>query len=78
MHRCARSRPRVVRTTYSKARGVKRGRKPELSPHQQKEARRRDRGEAVREIARTYNVSHSTICNLAIKRTRSDTNPPEH
>jgi DNA invertase Pin-like site-specific DNA recombinase len=47
------------------ARGVKMGRKPKLTPHQQKEAvKRRDRGEAVREIARTYNVSHSTISRL--------------
>ena len=42
------------------ARGVKMGRKPKLTPHQMKEAiRRRDRGEeALREIARSYNVSH--------------------
>jgi DNA invertase Pin-like site-specific DNA recombinase len=47
------------------ARGVKMGRKPKLTPHQQKEAlRRRDAGEATREIARTYNVSHSTISRL--------------
>ena len=39
------------------------GRKPKLTPHQQREAiRRRDaKGEPVREIARTFNVSHSTI-----------------
>src|SRR5271167_1941923 len=49
------------------ARGVKMGRKPKLTPHQQKEAiKRRDRdGEPVREIARSYNVSHSTISRLA-------------
>jgi DNA invertase Pin-like site-specific DNA recombinase len=48
------------------ARGVKMGRKPKLTPHQMKEAvRRRDAGEATREIARTYNVSHSTISRLA-------------
>ena len=48
------------------ARGVKMGRKPKLTPHQQKEAiKRRDRdGEPVREIARSYNVSHSTISRL--------------
>jgi len=47
------------------ARGVKMGRKPKLTPHQRREAiRRRDGGEAVREIARTYNVSHSTISRL--------------
>ena len=39
---------------------------PKLTPHQQREAiRRRDReGEPVREIARTFNVSHSTISRL--------------
>jgi len=47
------------------ARGVKMGRKPKLTPHQQQEAiKRRDNGEATREIARTYNVSHSTISRL--------------
>lgn len=47
-------------------RGVKMGRKPKLTPHQIKEAiKRRDRGEATREIARTYNVSHSTISRLS-------------
>ena len=42
------------------------GRKPKLTPHQQREAmRRRDtKGEPVREIARTFNVSHSTISRL--------------
>jgi DNA invertase Pin-like site-specific DNA recombinase len=50
----------------AKARGVKMGRKPKLTPHQQREAiKRRDtKGEPVREIARTYNVSHSTISRL--------------
>jgi DNA invertase Pin-like site-specific DNA recombinase len=46
----------------AKARGVKMGRKPELSPFQQREAiKRRDiKGEPLREIARMFNVSHST------------------
>src|SRR5450432_2532937 len=49
----------------AKARGVKMGRKPTLTPHQMREAiRRRDKGEPVREIARTFNVSHSTISRL--------------
>jgi DNA invertase Pin-like site-specific DNA recombinase len=50
----------------AKERGVKMGRKPKLTPHQIREAiKRRDReGEPVREIARTYNVSHSTISRL--------------
>jgi DNA-binding NarL/FixJ family response regulator len=48
------------------ARGVKLGRKPKLTPHQQKEAlRRREAGEPMRDIARSYNVSHSTISRLA-------------
>jgi DNA invertase Pin-like site-specific DNA recombinase len=50
----------------AKARGVKMGRKPKLTPHQIREAvGRRDKGETVRDIARTYNVSHSTISRLA-------------
>jgi DNA invertase Pin-like site-specific DNA recombinase len=47
------------------ARGVKLGRKPKLTPHQIKEAlRRKDEGEALREIARSYNVHNSTISRL--------------
>ena len=47
------------------ARGVKLGRKPKLTTHQQREAiKRRNAGEPMREIARTYNVSHSTISRL--------------
>jgi len=50
----------------AKARGVKMGRPPKLTPHQIKEAlQRRDAGEPMREIARSYNVSHSTISRLA-------------
>jgi DNA invertase Pin-like site-specific DNA recombinase len=53
--------------TRAKARGVKFGRKPTLTPHQQTEARaRRAAGEALVEIARTYNVSHSTISRLTL------------
>jgi DNA invertase Pin-like site-specific DNA recombinase len=49
----------------AKARGVKMGRKPKLTPHQHAEAiRRKDGGEAVREIARTFDVHHSTISRL--------------
>ena len=51
----------------AKARGVRMGRKPKLTAHQQCEAaKRRDAGEPVREIARTYNVSHSTISRLTV------------
>jgi DNA invertase Pin-like site-specific DNA recombinase len=50
----------------AKARGARMGRPPKLTPHQVKEAlRRRDAGgESMRDIARTYNVSHSTISRL--------------
>jgi DNA invertase Pin-like site-specific DNA recombinase len=49
----------------AKARGVKMGRKPKLTAHQQAEAiKRRDAGEPIREIARTYNVHNSTISRL--------------
>jgi DNA invertase Pin-like site-specific DNA recombinase len=49
----------------AKARGVILGRKPKLSPHQRREAlARREAGEVLTDIARTYNVSHSTISRL--------------
>jgi DNA invertase Pin-like site-specific DNA recombinase len=49
----------------AKARGVKMGRKPKLTQHQKAEAiKRRDQGEPLREIARSYNVSHPTISRL--------------
>jgi DNA invertase Pin-like site-specific DNA recombinase len=50
----------------AKAQGVKMGRKPELNAYQQREAiRQRDiKGEPLREIARMFNVSHSTISRL--------------
>jgi DNA invertase Pin-like site-specific DNA recombinase len=50
----------------AKARGVKLGRKFKLTPHQQKEARaRREGGETLIDIARSYNVSHSTISRIS-------------
>ena len=50
------------------ARGVKMGPKPKLTLHQMKEAiQPRERGdETLREIARSYDVSHSTISRLTI------------
>ena len=49
----------------AQARGVRFGRKPKLTAHQQQEAlERRARGEALVEIARSYAVSHSTISRL--------------
>jgi hypothetical protein len=47
------------------ARGKRFGRKPKLSGFQIEEAlRRRDAGEALTDIARSYGVSHSTISRL--------------
>jgi hypothetical protein len=49
----------------AKARGVRLGRRPKLTPHQRKEALgRREAGEPLVEIARSYAVSHSTISRL--------------
>jgi DNA invertase Pin-like site-specific DNA recombinase len=49
----------------AKARGVKLGRRSKLTVHQKREAlARREAGEPLVEIARTYNVSHSTISRL--------------
>ena len=49
----------------AKAKGVKFGRKPKLTAHQQQEARRRiEAGETQRSIARSYNVSQATISRL--------------
>jgi DNA invertase Pin-like site-specific DNA recombinase len=49
----------------AKARGVHMGRPAKLTPHQRREAiARRDAGETLVEIARTYNVSHATISRL--------------
>jgi hypothetical protein len=46
-------------------RGVKFGRDFKLTPHQRQEAiRRREAGETLVEIARSYNVSHPTIMRL--------------
>jgi DNA invertase Pin-like site-specific DNA recombinase len=50
----------------AKARGVKVGRRPKLTNHQKREASDgRAAGEAVRDIARSFNVSHSTISRLS-------------
>ena len=50
----------------AKARGQTFGRRPKLTPFQKQEAlARRAAGESVREIARSYNVSASTISRLA-------------
>src|SRR5712671_5978036 len=50
----------------AKVRGVILGRKPKLTSHQKREAMaRRDAGEVLTDIARSYNVSHSTISRLS-------------
>src|SRR5690349_8242297 len=49
----------------AKVKGVKFGRKPKLTAHQQREAAARiKRGETQRSVARSYNVSQSTISRL--------------
>jgi DNA invertase Pin-like site-specific DNA recombinase len=50
----------------ARARGVLFGRPRKLTPHQRREAiARRDTGdESLTDIARSYNVSHSTISRL--------------
>jgi DNA invertase Pin-like site-specific DNA recombinase len=58
-----------VRTSDGRARAKANGqsfdRKPKLTPHQQREAiKRRDEGEALGSIARSYNVSPATISRL--------------
>jgi DNA invertase Pin-like site-specific DNA recombinase len=53
----------------AKARGVHMGRPPALTPHQRKEAiARRDAGESLADIGRSYDVSHSTISRLQAER----------
>ena len=49
----------------AKAAGVRLGRKPKLTPHQLAEAKvRKAAGESMTAIARSFNVSHSTISRL--------------
>lgn len=47
------------------AKGIKMGRKPKLTHYQQKEAAARvESGESLREVARSYNVAHTTIARI--------------
>jgi len=60
----------LARTSEGRARavtrGVKMGRGFALTPEQRRQALARlDAGEASREIARTFNVAHTTIGRLA-------------
>jgi DNA invertase Pin-like site-specific DNA recombinase len=51
----------------AKAAGVHMGRPSKLTRHQKQEAiARRDAGESLTDIARTYNVSHTTIGRLTV------------
>jgi DNA invertase Pin-like site-specific DNA recombinase len=60
----------------AQARGVRFGRKLKLTQHQITEAlRRREAGEALVEIGRSYNVSHSTISRLTEPHQVSDAFP---
>jgi YafQ family addiction module toxin component len=49
----------------AKARGVRLGRRPKLTLHQQKEARRRAGGATLKELAKSYNVAVATISRPA-------------
>jgi DNA invertase Pin-like site-specific DNA recombinase len=64
-HRRIKERPARGRAD-AKAKGVKFGRKPKLTTHQQRQAiRRRDvDGKTLRSIGRSYNVSPQTISRL--------------
>jgi DNA invertase Pin-like site-specific DNA recombinase len=49
------------------SRGVRMGRKRKLTPHQQAEVRkRREEGQSVRELGRSYNVSPNTISRIRL------------
>jgi DNA invertase Pin-like site-specific DNA recombinase len=51
----------------AKARSMRMGRKPKLTPHRKQEGlRRKENGEAMREIARSYNVHNSRISRLSV------------
>jgi hypothetical protein len=53
----------------AKEKGVKFGRKPTLTPHQQKEARKRlEAGEPQRSVARSYNVSRRRFHDLRYRK----------
>ena len=61
---------RILKRTHegrqiAQAKGVRMGRKPKLTPHQQNEARQRfAKGESTRDLAKSYGVSVSTISRL--------------
>jgi DNA invertase Pin-like site-specific DNA recombinase len=61
---------RIIKRTHegrqiARAKGVRMGRKPKLTEHQQQEARQRiAKGEPTRDLAKSYGVSISTISRL--------------
>src|SRR5271157_5456004 len=61
---------RIIERTHegrqiARAKGVRIGRKPKLTPHQKTEARQRiAKGESTRDLAKSYGVSVSTISRL--------------
>jgi DNA invertase Pin-like site-specific DNA recombinase len=61
---------RIIKRTHegrqiARAKGVRMGRKPKLTAHQQQEARQRiAKGEPTRDLAKSYGVSISTISRL--------------
>ncbi len=63
---------RIIKRTHegrkiAQAKGVRMGRKPILTPHQKKEARKRiAKGESTRDLAKSYGVSVSTISRLSV------------
>jgi hypothetical protein len=64
-------RQRIIKRTHegrkiARAKGVKMGRRPILTPHQIKEARHRiAEGETTRDLAKSYHVSVSTISRFS-------------
>ena len=62
---------RIIKRTHegrqiARAKGVRMGRKPKLTPHQMTEARERlAKGETTRDLAKSYGVSVSTISRVA-------------
>ena len=51
----------------AKARGVRMGRPPKLTTHQKREAKTRiEQGDTLEDIARSFNVHHSTISRLTV------------
>ena len=61
---------RIIKRTHegrqiARAKGVRMGRKPKLTPHQQRETQKRiAEGETQHSVARSYNVSPATISRL--------------